>query len=257
MKENIEENESKESSAFEVLSDFAKDAVGYDKGFLNTLIQLRKDPAYVTDSYLSKKSTFVSPFKILFGIATIWILVMNFVFDWEQIGQNVFEDMVRLVGFSKSEAQIAEELSSEKFIAFQQEYGILFGNLFSKYLIILAIIITPTAAWVATGLCKKYNISFQRHLAVSAYQNAIRLIPGFLMALGMAFNFVATMIIMILLIILGAIGWKPINFVMSPIPVSKFFHNHGEAIEKKYNQAGLIILLASALIGFIIGVIIN
>ena len=243
-----------ELSKKEVLTDFIKDAVGYDKGILKTLIDLRKQPQKVVNGYLAKSGEYVSPFKIFMIIITIWVLVMNFLLDWHAIGAAALDQIVFFVGTNIFNDDMVKEMKEARYTELRALFANIFHQAYTKWIVIFMIIFIPVSALIAEKLCKKYKISFQRHFAVMAYSNGMAMITGFVVSLFMAVNVWITVLVMLFISLLGAFGFSKIQNMISLVPIHKFFENNGKAIEKKYNLAALIVTTIAGGIGFVGGI---
>ena len=242
-----------ELSKKEVLGDYIKDAVGYDNGVLNTLIDLRKNPQKVVNGYLAKSGEYVSPFKIFMIIITIWVVVMNFFLDWHAIGAKVFDQIFFFMGTYIFNKDMVSEMKEAEYIDLRDKFANLFYQAYTKWIVIFMIIIIPLTALVVEKLCKKYEISFQKHFAVTAYYNAMAMITGFVVSLFIAINFWITLLIMMTISLLGLLGFTKIQHMISLAPIHKFFEKDGKAIEKKYSIAALIIVSIVGMISIVGG----
>jgi len=67
--------------------EFVKDFVGYDRGFLITLVTLVKNPGTVVEDYKNHQGHFTSPFSLIAFATSAFYLSAEFCIDWEQIRQ--------------------------------------------------------------------------------------------------------------------------------------------------------------------------
>jgi len=142
------EKKEEELSKKEVFSDFIKDAVGYDKGILNTLIDLRKQPQKVVDGYLAKSGEYVSPFKIFMIIITIWVVAMNFLLDWHAIGGKALDQIVFFVGTYIFKDDMVKEMKETQYIEYRSMFSNIFHQLYTKWIVIFMIIFIPLSALI-------------------------------------------------------------------------------------------------------------
>ena len=223
------------------------EAVGVEKGFLRTIVDLTKRPADVVESYLNGEHTYLNPFRLQFSIATVWVVVMNFILDWEAIGREYAHGLYEMFPAPTS-AGGAERLADTELLV-----GTMFDALFAKYFIILVIIFIPIQALLCTRFTRPLGIPFKKHLSVLAYQGSIKLGVGFIVAVGFGVHVIATMAIMFALVIAGLLGWKFASNVMSGIPVQKFFREGQREIDKAYRKAGGVVLVGAVLLGMLFG----
>ncbi len=238
-----------EASNKDVIRELAGEAVGIERGFLRTLIDLTKKPADVVESYLRGDHIYLNPFRLLFSIATVWVIVMNFVLDWDAIGREYAQGLSSIFPSPESPEGIQRQVDMEAFI------GMIFDALFAKYFVALVIILIPIHALLSTRFTRPLAIPFKKHLTVLAYQGSMKMGVGFIIAVGFGVHVIATMAIMFALVFADLLGWQFAGKVISGVPTQRFYKNKQEQIAKAYRKAGGVILVGAVVAGMLVGLI--
>ncbi len=233
----------------DVIKELAGEALGIEKGFLRTLIDLRKKPADVVESYLRGEHTYLNPFRLQFSIAAVWAIVMNFILDWYTIGQEYGRG---INGFVNS-IGIGQEKSAERLAELEASTGFMFDALFAKYFVVLVIVLIPLQALLCTRYTRHLRIPLKYHLSVLAYQGSLKMMVGFFLALGFGVHVLATLAVMFSLLAASMLGVRLATNLISGIPVERFFREHTEEIDKAYKKSGIVLILGSVVFGMIVG----
>ncbi len=240
-----------EATGSSAMREFVGEAIGVDFSLLRTIKDLTRTPSTVVESFLRHERTYVSPFKALFTIAAIWVLVMNFLFDWHAIGREyatqLFEALESLG--MKSDDRAANRADQAETI------GMLFHAIFARYFIVFVLAIVPAQAAICMRLTGELGVPLRAHLAVLAYQTTLKIIVGFALAVGLGVNVLLTFVVLTILAILAGFGWRPAVFITETVPTERFFSHHGREISAAYHKASIIVLAASMGIGIAVGLI--
>ncbi len=229
------------TSSKEVIIDFLLEIIGYDKVMYKTFVDLRKRPQIVLQSYLSKENIYISPFKILFYIVGVWLIINNLVIDWYKIWDG-YVRFLWLTGHNESDIMPPALLLDSKLIVK------IAGDLFSKNYMILIVFMTPIWAFICNLFCKKYRIDFRTHLAIVGYHFSLAFITSFVTIICLAINFWLCLGVGLIIMLSPFVGLRGIYNTFHVVPVSAFFENDGLAIEKIYFRARLIAVFLSMLV---------
>lgn len=222
--------ETTESNNREIFLDFLKEVTGYEHGLGRTIIDLRKKPDVVLQSYLTRQGHYVSPFRLLFTALGLWIFVNSFIIDWYA----VWYDMSKQ--FSDFLTDYVYHVPLERKIKNAQEldkvmriYSTFAGDLFSKYYVPFVVLTLPLSSWLATKFCRPYKLPFRSILISNTYSVAANTYVGFFMSVGFALNAFVTAAIVTILLVLVFTGR---NFIQLT-PLRNFYSENGAAIEKR------------------------
>lgn len=233
------------------MREFVSEAVGVDFSLLRTIKDLIRTPSTVVESYLRHDRIYVSPFKALFTVAALWVLVMNLLLDWHAIGREYAAGLFEAL----TSAGIRTEGTSEEMVELTGTVGTVFHAIFARYFIVFILAIIPLQAAICTRLTKDLAVPFRTHLAVLAYQTTLKLFVGFALAVGFGLDVLVTFATVIALAVLTALGWRPALIITATVPTDRFFGQHQRAISSAYQKASIIILGASTVVGMLVGLI--
>lgn len=230
--------------------DLLKEAVGVEHGLWHTVKSLRVDPKGVLNGYLTGDLNYSSPFKLLMGVLTIWLLVNGFIIDWYAIWakfiDNYLNFLYKAIGTELTIAEFHKKMASFRNL-FIQFGGDLFGRIYIPF--ILAVL--PLSAWLAQRFTHTYEVSFRKLLAVNSYVMGANGVVFLGMSIVVAINFYVFMAVALVLVVLALFG---INFLMM-IPPRRFFDQHGAEIERgivRANTAAVMLMVTLLMTGYVI-----
>ena len=221
---NIPEKRNKE-----ILLDYLKESIGIENGLAKTLIDLKNKPKAVLDGYLQGDKHYVSPFKLLFGGLTVWLLVNSFIIDWYKIWD------VAIVSYINFLDELVERNNGggvdldASMLAFKKVFVQFGGDLFTKIYVPFVIFVIPVSAYFAVRLTRRFNVSYRTLISVNCYVMGANVLVYLIMSITAAINFWVFLGICLVLVSLALMGY---NFIML-VPPRRFFISDGLAIEKK------------------------
>ena len=225
--------ETTERSNKEVFLDFLKEVTGYEHGLGRTIIDLRKKPDVVLQSYLNREGHYMSPFRILFAALSIWLFVNSFIIDWYALWYDMMKQyndfLTDNVFHTSLERKIKRAHETEKMM---RVFSTFMGDLFSRYYVPFVILVLPLSSWFAAKFCRRYGVTFRSILIATTYSVATSTAIYFLMSVGFAISKWATLGVIMVLMGFTLSGRN----LMQLTQMRKFFPENGRKIEKRIKK---------------------
>lgn len=218
--------------------DLLKEGVGYESGFIRTIVDLYKDPMKVVESSINNDLTYVNPVKFLVNTCSYFIVVNGFIINWEKV--------------SLQHVNRINYLITNQIIPGPAEtyYAEVMAFLFSTGFIPILIITTIVQLYLISKKTTDSSYSFDYHKDVLFYYNGLNVMLYFVFSISAAY--LPTDIFLILYgiyFLLFIIGFRK---VVELKPVETYFRNEKNELsiiyKKTMYKAYLILIIASIII---------
>lgn len=215
-----------------------KEGIGYESGFIRTVVDLYKDPKKVVESSINNDLTYVNPVKFMVNTCSYFIVVNGFIIDWEKISLQHVNRINYLI--TNKITPGPAELSFAQFMAF----------IFSTGFIPLLIFTTIVQLYLISKKTKQSTYSFDYHKEVLFYYNGLNVLLYFIFSISAAF--LPTDIFLMLYslyILLFIVGFRK---VIELKPIGTYFQNEKNELSKIYkktmNKAYMILIFGSIIL---------
>ncbi len=205
-------------------SNLILEAIGYEHGFFKTIIDLYRDPKTVVNGNKLGTKVYLSPYRLLISILSVWIVINSFIIDWHKKWLKFAHEINDLLFPHERRLPVQFEINISNF-------G---GALFAKYFVPLIILTVIISSSIAEKNCRKYNLTLKDHLEVMSYSSAINSIGLLGLSVIIAINFYAGFGLIILARLLTIFGFR--NY-LNVVKIRDYFPEYGIEIEKKYMLA--------------------
>jgi hypothetical protein len=215
-----------------------KEGIGYESGFIRTIVDLYKNPQKVVEASMNNDLTYVNPVKFMVNICSYFIVVNGFIIDWEKVSLQHINRINYLI--TNQETAGLAELSFAQIMTF----------IFSTGLIPLLIFTTIVQLYLISKKTIQSTYSFDYHKDVLFYYNGLNVLLYFIFSISAAF--LPTDIFLIfysLYILLFIVGFRK---VIELKPIGTYFQNEKIELSRIYkktmNKAYVILIFCSIIL---------
>ena len=199
-----------------------KEGIGYESGFIRTLIDLLKNPKMVVEASVNNDLKYVNPVKFLVTICSYFVLVNSFFIDWDTVSLNHVKEIKYLTSGTKQLNEL--DIFEANFLATIFSTGII--PLLMTFVIIQLFLIS-----------RKENlnpIQFEYHKDVLFYYNGINVLLTFVFSIIAAL--LSTKLFILFIILYSVLYFAGYRKVMELKPISNYFNEEQNDIVQLHNK---------------------
>jgi hypothetical protein len=215
-----------------------KEGVGYESGFIRTVVDLYKNPQKVVEASNNNDLTYVNPVKFMVNICSYFIVVNGFIIDWEKVSLEHVSKINYLI--------TGENIPGPAELSFAEMMAFLFSTGFIPMLILTTIV----QLYLISKKTIQSSYSFDYHKDVIFYYNGLNVLLYFIFSIAAAFLQTDIFLILYsLYILLILIGFRK---VIELKPIGSYFQNEKDDLTRIYkktmNKAYILLIFGSILL---------
>lgn len=236
----LEENSMKTKSLKDILKEGLFDVISFDKGLFRTQIDVIRHPDKVIAAYHNNDLTYTRPIAFCIFASTIYLLVINYVIDWEAFS-NAFVSFVLDLSNLFSHEPIGPSEELEEIVNLQKQ---IFEFVLKKFFVVLLI---AQAFIRAAGFARITDgANFTNMLVVMLYRNA-----G-----GILIQSLTLLLFLFMPNKFGFVGWLMASFLADQLAFRNYINvTLGQGSRKLFQKRFIVIISIIVALAIITGLI--